>query len=128
MKKKKKVEKIIKLNRFDQLVEDLEKGNLSWNQVQIALRVANDQGGFAKEIKDIENQFIYTAFKLITTTLGSMELIYRRAYQAGEQDFEKTEFGQGVKDLWEDKELGEVELAKSFRQLWEKDGEEETKP
>ena len=114
-----------KLNKFDQLVEDLEKGNLSWNQVQIALRSANDQGRFAKEIKDIENQFIYTAFKLITTTLGSMELIYRRAYQAGEQDFEKTEFGKGVKDLWEDSELGKTEIAKSFRRLWEKGDENE---
>ena len=79
-----------KLNKFDQLVEDLATGSMSWNSVQIALRVANDRGHFAKEIKDIENQFIYKSFQLMKETLGSMELVYRRAYQAVEEEFAKS--------------------------------------
>lgn len=115
----------VRLNKFDQLVEDLAKGRLSWKSVQMALRAANEQGKFALEIKDIESQFIYDVFKLMSNTLGKMELIYRRAFQAGGQEFEETEFGKGVKDLWEEKELGEVELAKSFRLLWEKEEKKE---
>lgn len=79
-----------KLNKFDQLVEDLAKGRLSWNSIQIALRAANEQGKFAKEIKDIESHFIYNMFKVMKETLGAMELVYRRAYQAGEEEFEKS--------------------------------------
>lgn len=74
------------MNKFDQLVEDLTTGKISHTMLQIAYRAAIRQRKDLPEgIKDLlcgrseyHAGLIYQQFKVISETIGSMELAYRR--------------------------------------------------
>lgn len=76
------------MNKFDQLLNDLDSGELSTTHIQIALR------SHFKNRKDIPDGvkslicgtsdtsgLIFRFFKLMDNTIGSIELAYRRGEQ-----------------------------------------------
>ena len=75
------------MNKFDQLVDDLKTGKLTLNMIQIAIRAyVRESKHTPIEVVDIlcgsgDNNagLIYKQFKLISETLGAMELAVRRA-------------------------------------------------
>ncbi len=77
----------IKLNKFDQLVDDLVTGKLSHTQLQIAYRESVRRSKYLpEEAKTIlcgsgENDagLIYQCFKVISGMIGGFELAIRRA-------------------------------------------------
>ncbi len=73
------------MNRFDQLVEDLNNGNLTHTHIQIAYRTYIRQNDNIPEgIKDIlcgveaTGGLIGRAFNQISEIIGGVELAYRR--------------------------------------------------
>lgn len=86
-----------KTNAFEELLNNLKEGKLNHLHIQAAYR-AWIRG--RKDIPDPLNDLltgkneaftglIYKIFKVMTETIGSMELAYRRGYQAGEEDTKK---------------------------------------
>jgi hypothetical protein len=74
------------MNKFDQLVDDLEKGQLTLNMIQIAIRAyIRQRKNLPTGIKDLlsgsnesDPGIIYIMFKPIQQVIGAMELAYRR--------------------------------------------------
>lgn len=80
-------------DKFTTLVEDLNSGNLSYNQFQIAYRTHIRQSErIPEEMKDIlcgndsSQGLIREAFSLINHIVGGMELAVRRARTTDEID------------------------------------------
>ena len=75
------------MNKFDQLVNDLDTGKLSLNIIQMAIRAhVRESKHTPIEAKDIlcgsgDNSpgLIYKQFRVISETIGAMELVVRRA-------------------------------------------------
>ena len=75
------------MNKFDQLVDDLNTGKLSLTMIQIAIRAhVRDSKSVSVECKDIlcgsgetNAGLIYKQFRVIVETIGGMELAVRRA-------------------------------------------------
>ncbi len=80
-------------NPFYQLLEWLNDGTLGHNHIQIAYRdhIKNSKvlpkaiKGLLAGTSDCDSGVLYLAFKLISQIQGSMELAYRRGYQAGQE-------------------------------------------
>jgi hypothetical protein len=74
------------MNKFDQLVDDLEKGRLTLNMVQIAIRTyIRRRRNLPEGIKDLlcgnsESNvgLIFKMFQTIREVIGAMELAYQR--------------------------------------------------
>jgi hypothetical protein len=83
------------MNKFDQLVEDLEKGKLTLNMIQIAIRTyIRRRHNLPEGIKvllcgkgDSNPGLIHQMFKPIQQVIGAMELAYRRGKDDGEPEF-----------------------------------------
>lgn len=84
--------KVMKLNKFDQLVDDLVEGRLSLIQIQIALRASIKLNKrIPEDIKNIlcgemceggqGGGLIYDMFRPIAHTIGGVELAYLRGKQ-----------------------------------------------
>ena len=87
-------------NKFDQLVTDLCKGDMNHNLIQIAYRTwVRRSDKIPDEIKDLlsgaerfggqDAGLLYPMFQQINRIIGSLELAYRRGYQAGQEDAKK---------------------------------------
>lgn len=87
-----------KMNKFDQLVQDLDDNKLSFLHIQIAMRThIRNRKNFPDEIKDLlcgrgdsNAGLIYRIFRLVNEVSGSLELAYGRGYQAGGEDKEEN--------------------------------------
>lgn len=73
-------------NKFDQLVEDLTTDKISWTMLQTAVKASiRNRKDLPEGIKDLlcgrsahHAGLIQKHFQLISETIGSMELAYRR--------------------------------------------------
>ena len=73
-------------NKFDQLVEDLLSGELTHNLIQIAYRTwIRRRDDIPEEVKTLlagksesDPGLLYDQFKIISSTVGTMELAARR--------------------------------------------------
>lgn len=82
-----------KMNKFDQLVQDLLENKLTLNHIQIAIRTyIRQRDSIPDPIKNLlcgyegESGLIGQHFSLIQELIGSMELAYRRGVQVGEEE------------------------------------------
>jgi len=80
------IKKYKSTNEFDRLVENLLKGGLSLNMIQMAIReyVRRSKWTMPETVdilcgKENSSGLIYKQFAIITNTLGAMELVVRRA-------------------------------------------------
>lgn len=84
-------------NPFDQYLQWLDDGTLGGNMLQIAYRVhTRHRTEIPEGIKDIlagkseaDVGVLFSVFKLISRIEGSIELAWRRGYQAGTEDAKK---------------------------------------
>ena len=75
------------MNKFDQLVDDLKTGRLTFNQLQIAMRasIRESEHTFPEYVDllcgsgETNPGLIYMMFKPITQLAGAFELAVRRA-------------------------------------------------
>lgn len=83
-----------KLNPFDQYLKWLDDNTLGGNLLQIAYRahtrhrkeIPEGIKGILAGESDADSGVLFLAFKLISRIEGSVELAYRRGYQAGMED------------------------------------------
>jgi hypothetical protein len=82
------------MNRFDQLVQDLDEGKLNLTHIQIAVRThirnSEDIPEAAKDVlcgrHEAYSGIIFKVFKIIREIIGSMELVYNRGVQVGREE------------------------------------------
>lgn len=81
-------------DKFSQLLEDLISGDLSHNHIQIAYRAAlREREDIPEGVRNLlggtssrQAGVISLMFRMMSETIGSMELAYRRGYQHGQED------------------------------------------
>ena len=85
-------------NAFEQYLRWLNDGSLGGNLIQIGYRahtrarkdIPEGIKGILAGTSDSDSGVLFLAFKLINRIEGSIELAYRRGYQAGLQDGSKS--------------------------------------